>query len=237
LLIAAAFLMQACVTVQDTETVTLEAGGVGVVTADIERGDLVLVGEHGVPVFNVETRLWGRGSDQDRAGARQDDVTWGADLQGDRLVLRSSTTFSRSGVDMNVDGPDLYDTSLVVHRGSVRIEDVEGFHSISAPSVRGTLIGDVDILASGSVDIDFIPWRETEAIIENTDGSVQIALPFGLDYDLTIRGDVDEELIVADLGFDRVDVGNGFFSGIRGRGDVEIDIIVDGGRVEVVELR
>jgi hypothetical protein len=85
------------------------------------------------------------------------------------------------------------------------------------------------------VNLDLFPYEVTASTID-AGGSVTLGLPFGLEYDLVIRGNPGQELVVDELGWDDVRLGDGFFSGFRGRGLVRINIFADG-RVQVRQLR
>lgn len=224
-----------CVSVRDSEDVTLSAAGVRVVSARVERGSVEIDGVERRANFDITATTWGSGSSRDTAAEREETVGWSAAVDGSVLLLDGTTTERRSGVDFDVVGPVVLDLDLDVETGNVEVDDIEGVHVITADRIDGTLIGDLDLYARSAVDIGFVPFVATDTIIDSQ-GSVVLAVPFGLDYDLTVRSDPDDEMIITELGWDDAVFGDGFFNGFRGRGDVEIDVLAEGS-VQILELR
>lgn len=230
-----ALLLPACVSVRTDERVSLDATGVRAVSARVDRGDVRIFGARGATDFDVTATVYGNGSRRVRAEQRQATVGWAAQVDGFSLILDGNTVEGRSGVDFRVNGPEVLDLDIVAEGGTVQIDQIEGIHLITASQVTGRAIGDLDVFGRTGVDLDFVPYTETDARIESN-GGVTLALPFGLPYDLTVRSDPNDSMEVAELGWDDLVLGEGFVSGLRGRGDIEIDILADG-PVRIVELR
>ena len=228
-------LLSGCVTVTDLSSESFDASNVFVVSARMEAGDFSYVGRPSQGTFDVDARRFGNGSNEEAAAERLAGTSWMGSVEGDALLLDVSTTQGQSGVDLAVTGPRIVDLDIATDRGTVRPSRVEGIHVITASNVRGDFVGDADIFTTGSVTLDVVPFVQTDMRIE-AGGSVTLYLPFGADYDLTVRSDGDDELVVDDLGFDEVQLGQGFFNGFRVPGTVRIDILASG-NVAVRELR
>ncbi|MFK7929616.1 MAG: hypothetical protein AB8H79_15580 [Myxococcota bacterium] len=227
--------LPACTSVRGTETVSVDGEGVRVVAGRVQRGDVRLISSGTGTQIEVEALVWGNGRNEERASERQDGVRWSAVRDGEALVLDGSSSRNRSGVDLTVFGPQLVDTDLVVENGDIDLNNIDGIHLLTADNITGDVVGDLDIVARQAVDLNFFPYAETDARIQADDG-VTLGLPFGLDYDLTIRGDAGSTMEIEDLGWDDLVLGDGFVNGLRGRGDIEIDIIVSG-PVRIVSVR
>lgn len=234
LICAVSTLFVACVSAREVEELRIE-DPVALITAQHMSGDLEIVGRNNLVGADVAATVWGRGSSRDAAERRQERVRWSAEVLGDELALSSLVTENRAGVDFFITAPTQVDTVLTVDRGDVFLNDVEGIHDIVASSVRGVAIGDVVVDASSRVDLDFYPYDTTAADI-SSQGAVTLALPYGLDYDLVVRGNPDAEMVVEELGWDDVRLSEGFFAGYRGRGGVRINVFADG-PIEIVEAR
>jgi len=224
----------ACVEVRASDDVAFDGTGVAFVSARNDSGDVRISGRNSTAI-DVTATVWGKGSKEPRAQERQDTVDWSAQVEGDTLVLDGVAIENRSGVDFAVLAPTVLDLDLIADSGTVRIDDIEGIHTITATNVTGSTVGDLDVYGSSSVDLDFVPYVETDTYIESG-GSVTLAIPYGLDYDLTIRNDPSDSMDIAELGWDELVLGEGFVNGIRGRGHIEIDIRANGS-VRIVELR
>ncbi len=235
LLFALALSTTACVSVRDIDEMQLDATGARILSARIDRGDMELYTLPQAGMIDIIATRWGRGSRQVRAQERSERVVWDARVEGDTVLLDARSPVERSGVDFDVGLPARMDLDVILDRGTLVGGNVEGVHVITADRVRGTLVGDVDIDVTQDIDLGLIPYTETDAFIRS-DGRVRLALPFGLEYDLTVRGDPADEMVITELGWDDARFGEGFFSGLRGRGLVEIDITTNG-PVEILELR
>lgn len=227
--------LSACVSARELDELTLSADGVTVVQARVERGDIEVSGRGSATEFQIFATRFGTGSSKDAAQQRADVARWSADIVDRALVVDASSTENRSGTDFEIFGPTLLDLDMETENGTIDVDEVEGFHVLTADRIEGTMLGDVDAYASSTIDMSFVPYVETDTVIES-EGSVILALPYGLDYDLTVRTNGTDEMVITDLGMDREDLGDGFYSGLRGRGLVEIDVFA-GGRVEILELR
>lgn len=227
--------LQACVQVRESDTVTLDGTGVQALSARNDRGDVSVFGRASGSDILVTGTAWGSGSRRDRAEERQGQVSWDASVDGRTLVLDGVAREGRSGVDLDVTASEFMDLDIVADAGTVEIRDIEGLHVITATNIIGRASGDLDIYASSSIDLDFVPYTETDTLIESESG-VTLAIPFGLEYDLTVRADINDSIEVAELGWDDLVLGEGFVNGRRGRGDIEIDIQTSG-PVRIVELR
>lgn len=227
--------LTACKRVTDVRQESFAADGVYVVSARMDAGDFDYLGQPRQDAFDVEGLRFGWGSNADKAQERLDGTQWSGSIDGKALLLDVTSQDSRSGVDLSVLGPEIVDLDVLTDSGSVSARNVEGIHVITADSLSGELIGDADIYTTGSVVLDFLPFVETDMVID-AGGDVTLYLPFGADYDLTVRTDGTEPLSIDDLGFDEVRLDAGYFNGFRTPGTVDIDISA-GGDVIVRELR
>ena len=92
----------------------------------------------------------------------------------------------------------------------------------------------MEIYGESSVSMDFAPEPGDEIVVE-ADGPVEIGLPWGMGYDLTVWGDPEHTLTVDDLGFARAAGGSGYFAGWSGS-EVQIEVVVSGGDVTIHAL-
>jgi hypothetical protein len=226
--------MVGCVSVRDEHSTVVSAAGISVLSARVEDGDLEVLGRN-TQDFDITATTWGTGSRRERAADREDAVTWSAVARQGRLELDGFSRQGRSGVDFDVIGPRLVSIDAIAESGTVDLDDVEGAHVITANRITGFTLGDLDVFAESDIGLMWVPYTETDALIESR-GTVRLALPRGLEYDLTIRTDIDDPITVTELGWQDVRVGEGFFNGFSGRGTVEIDINTNGS-VEILELR
>jgi hypothetical protein len=221
-----------CVTVRDSEDLAFDSAGISVVSAVVEDGDFSYSAFAGDDI-GVTATTWGRGSNKEKAAARRETVTWSAFVEVPALLLDGISPERLSGVDFDLIGPTVMSLDVVLDNGAAVLRDVEGVHTIAATSVTGDVLGDMVVFAD-SVNLAFVPYVATNTLIEAT-GSVTLAIPFGLSYDLTVRTSPEQAVTVTELGFQQVSLGEGFFNGYSGFGEVEIDINA-GGSVDVVEL-
>ena len=222
-----------CISVRDIEDARFEPESFEKVTAYHMRGDLELVGRN-TSTAEVVATLWASGSSRDRAEARQRRLRWSAEVIEQELIISSLVPESRSGVDFYVVTPELVDSYLSLERGDVRFGGVDGFHEVSADAVRGSVGGEL-LIDAGQVDLTYYPFDVTATVID-VSGPVTLALPFGPEYDLVVRGNPEEPMTVEDLGWEDTRLGDGFFSGYRGRGLARINIFADG-PVEIISTR
>lgn len=226
-------LTSACVSVRDIENERFEGDSFDVITAQLMRGDIEIIGRN-VNSAEVTATLWASGTSQDRAAARQSRLRWSAELIDRQIAISSIVPETRSGVDFHVVTPEVTDTLLSLERGEVRFNGVDGLHEVYAPSVFGVVGGEV-ILDADNIDLALYPFDVSASVIDSR-GAVTLALPFGLDYDLVVRGNPEAPMVVDDLGWDDVRPGEGFFSGFRGRGLIRINVFADG-PVEILRAR
>jgi hypothetical protein len=222
-----------CVSVRTPEQLQLDGAGLVAVSVVVDRGDLTYVAATGTDV-DLTATVWGNGSSRDKANARQDTVDWSAVVEQGVLLIDGFSPEPSSGVDFDVVGPIFVSMDVALANGDLEIRGAEGVHVLTASAVTGDAWGDLTVIAD-TVDLNFVPYEATDALIESG-GAVTLGLPFGLAYDLTIRTGTDQSVTVAELGFQDVSLGPGFFNGYSGFGDVEIDINATG-PVEIIEIR
>lgn len=227
------FVVGGCVSVRTPEQLQLDGAGLVAVSAVVDRGDLTYVAATGTDV-DLTATVWGNGSSRAKANARQETVVWSAEIDRGVLLLDGISPEPSSGVDFDVVGPIFVSVDAALANGDLEVRGAEGVHVLTANTVFGDVWGDATVFAD-VVDLNFVPYEATDALIEAS-GAVTLGLPFGLAYDLTIRTNPDQPVTVAELGFQDVALGPGFFNGFSGFGDVEIDISA-GGPVEIIEIR
>jgi len=184
---------------------------------------------------------WGRGSSKTKAQTREAENTCRVEQATDsgRLSLVSNNRmYSRAGVDFYVDTPFLMNTDIYVESGHVELRSLDGFQLVTASSVDAQdLYGSADLLAEGgSFDVSIVPESFGTVRVEARSGGGTLALPYGLPYDLTVRGDPEYTMTIADLGFQEIAEDAGFFAGFSGDDSVQIEVIVTGGSFTLVEL-
>lgn len=231
-------LVSGCVTVQSTEPQQLSSEGVFFVQATVDHGDISYDGINSQELFDMRTTSWGHGSNKRKATARRDDNVHSAVVQGEVLEL-VGVGGDRSGVDFDVVGPGFMHIDAVTTSGQVSLFNVEGSHIVTASSVfaRG-VVGDADLYADGSgIDAEIFPYADGVVQVDSINGDVDLYLPFGPEYDLTVVTDPDYEVVIEDLGFDTLILQPGLALGQAGRRLVRVDVVVTGGSVRVFGAR
>ncbi len=230
-------LTSGCVTVEDNFSDTVSAEGVFAFQGTTDNGRITYDGGAIDETFTVRGRSWGNGGGRSAAERRQSGNDFFVEVQDSVLVASAQSFEGRSGVDFDVTGPSLMDVDILTDSGSASIFDAEGIHIVTADSIyaRG-VVGDVDFFADrGGVDVEVFPYVDGVVLIESRSGDVDLYLPFGLDYDLTVVGDPDHELVVEDLGFDTLILEPGLVIGRRGGRSILVDVVVTGGDVRIFQ--
>jgi hypothetical protein len=129
------------------------------------------------------------------------------------------------------------DTDILTKSGSVYLEYVEGYHTVTATSIVSTqLIGDVVFVSTGGgMDVEIWPYVDGRVFLESSGGTVDLYLPYGGDYDVEIWGDIEYGVTVTDLGFDQFYQAEDYFAGERGTGAITVEVYASGGAVNLYE--
>lgn len=215
-----------CTRVQETETLTYDAFGIGTLRASTDDGRITYDGTALFDEVTLDVTRWGTGSSKGRAEDHMEDARYDVAIDGDLLSADGIAGY-RSGVDFDIRGPDLMHTDLFNRSGPVDLRNVDGVHVVTATSIFGrNVIGEGDFFADGGrVDLQVTPYFSNSVVyIESNGGDVEVGLPYGYDYDLTITTDLDYELAIEDLGFDTLLLDPGLAIGRRGFRDVRVDI-------------
>ncbi|MBN2797662.1 MAG: hypothetical protein JXX28_00800 [Deltaproteobacteria bacterium] len=232
-LVALPLLLVGCVRVESSFSTTVAAEGVTQIFSRVERGGFEYQGSQMLDDFLVYGVSSGTASSRARAEEKATGNLWDVSAVDDTLQVMAES-LDRGSVRFKIDGPDMLDTDIEVEDGNVRLEDLTGFHYVTAERIdMDGIVGDVDIYShSGGIDVELLDvW--SSVIIDSRDGGVDIWLPYGLEYDLEVWGDPDYALTVEDLGFDDSYIGEGYFAGDAGRSNVEVTLKVLGGSVGV----
>ncbi|MCA9569194.1 MAG: hypothetical protein KC656_15200 [Myxococcales bacterium] len=235
---AMAVLAAGCSRVQDTDTQTFSSLGVGFVQGTTQAGRISYDGSAVFEEFTVTTTMWGTGSSRSRAERHLEDggrANIGVDV--DTLLVEGTSGY-RSGVDFDILGPGVINTDLYVQDGSVNLYNVTGYSRMEGDRLYGRgIAGEGDFIANGGdVDLQLFPYIDGALIVvDSSGGDVQIGLPLYLDYDLTVTGDPDYDIVVDDLGFDpgTIAASPGLFLARRGFRDVRVDVFATGGTVQI----
>jgi hypothetical protein len=236
-MVALAVVATGCVTVEERFTDTVSAEGVFTFQGTTDNGRIIYDGGAIDETFTVRGRTWGNGGGRAAAERRQQANDFFVEVRADTLVAAAQSFEGRSGVDFDVVGPRRMNVDIFTGSGQAQIFDAEGLHVATADSIFGRgIVGDVDFFADrGGIDVEVFPYVDGLVFIESRNGDVDLFLPFGLDYDLTVLGDPDHELVIDDLGFDTLVLEPGLVIGRRGSRSVLVDIVVVGGDVRILQ--
>jgi len=230
-------LMTGCVQYESEFSDTLSAEGVAIVSARVDRGD-VYYDVDSEAQFDIFGRSWGRGTLSKKAALRNQQAnSYAVGIVDDGLLLDATSDYSRAGVDFEIDGPSYMDTDILTKSGTVTLEDVEGYHTVTASRiVTHRVIGDVVFVGTGmGLDVELYPYTDGYISLESSGGTVDVFLPFGGEYDVEIWGDVEYGVTVTDLGFDQFYLAEDYFAGERGSGAITVEIYASGGAVNLYE--
>lgn len=224
-----------CVTVEKNFSDTVSSEGVFYFQGTTDRGTITYDGGAIDETFTVFGRSWATGGGRSRTESREESNQYLVEVQNDILVASGLSFDSRAGVDFDVTGPSFMHVDILTDSGTAELFDVEGQHIVTANRVYGrNIIGDVDFFAdSRGLDVEVLPYEFGLVLLESRAGDVNVYLPWGLDYDLTIVSDPDYELVVEDLGFDLLALEPGLGVARRGNGSIRVDILSSGGDVRV----
>ena len=128
-----------------------------------------------------------------RAERNQAATSYSVGIVNDGLLLDARSEYRAAGVDFDVRGPSFLDTDLLTNEGTVTLDDVEGYHTVTATRiVSNRLIGDVVFISTGGgVNAEIWPYDDGSILIDSSGGQVDLFLPYGGDYDVEIWGDIE----------------------------------------------
>jgi hypothetical protein len=249
LLLMAGALISGCTTTESFDARSFPAEELRAVQVTLDNGDLSLLG-NSTDVATVEARVYGYAGKEEVATRNHDGVSWTADVQSGILTVNSHSEYERAGVDLDLSVPrdaevlveaegDVELAGLrgpvIVTASNIDLRDSAGNMQLSADSSIHVeeVSGDLFLVAEGSVYADLLPNVGDHIQILSGSSGVNVVLPYGVPVDLEVWGDPEYEVIVEDLGFDRVATAPGFFSGVAGRGSVRVEIEAVGGPVTV----
>jgi hypothetical protein len=230
-------LMTGCVQYESEFSDTLSAAGVAIISARVDRGDISYdVGSEAQ--FDISGRSWGRGTMSKKTALRNQEAnSYSVRIVNDGLLLDATSDYTRAGVDFRVEGPWYMDTDILTKSGTVTLEEVEGYHTVTASRiVTYRVIGDVVFIGTGmGMDVELWPYTDGYIYLESSGGTVDVYLPYGGDYDVEIWGDVEYGVTVTDLGFDQFYLAEDYFAGERGSGAITVEVYASGGAVNLYE--
>lgn len=249
LLLIAAGLISGCTTAESFDARSFSSNEVRWVQVALDNGDLSVAGNSS-DVATVEARVYGYAGKEEVATRNHDGVSWTADVQSGILTVNSHSQFERAGVDLDLSVPrdaevlveaqgdvELWgmNSPLIVTASDIDVRNSHGNIQLSAGSSIHVedVSGDLFLVAEGSVNADLLPNVGDYIQILSGSSGVNVVLPYGVPVDLEIWGDPEYEVIVEDLGFDRVATAPGFFTGVAGPGSVRVEIEAVGGPVTV----
>lgn len=235
LLVAIAGLAVGCVRVSESDVQMHDAEGISGLLVRSDRGsfDYTAGSER---VFTTEITSWATGTKEERARRNLEGNAWSVVRSEASLIVETSTTYARAGVDVWVDGPSMLNLDVQLSRGQASVQDVLGTHFLQAGSLYAErLEGEGTFVAtSGSADLELWPYED--ALIEiDVEGSVVLRLPAFGPYDLQVFADEDTSMSIADLGFDELVLGPGWVEGWRFPGTTLITVVVRGSSFELIE--
>ena len=223
-------LLTACTSLTESAESHHSSQGVTDVRARVDNGDVSYTGRDWGDGFDVDIDSTAWGSDEQVVSQRLADNRWISEPNGSTLDIMGDSGSSSSSVSFRIWGPEALDLDLRAEGGTVHASNVVGDHILVAGAVYADqLKGDVEIEAgSGGVHAEIWPY-EGGTVTIHAEGSVDLELPWGGDYDLQVWGDPEYPIDVADLGFSHVVANPGYFAGRRGPGTTRIDVYVAGG--------
>lgn len=232
-------LSMGCARYDATYDVTLPADGVFDGFLDADRGDLSYDGFGPERSFEVQVTSWARGSSRSRAERREAHNRFGASVDGEWLDVWGRSGVGRSGTDLAVSGPYVFNVEAITPRGTVRLSNVDGFHTVTASRVEGVGVwGDVDALADGDgIDLEIYPYDGSIVRLETVGDGLTVALPWGLDYDLQVFADPEFGYEVEDLGFQDLVLGPDYALGTTRTRSIRVTLLATGGVITVREAR
>lgn len=224
-----------CTTSEERFEHRFPASEIDSVHAIVGQGDVSVAGSPSAREVAVTGAAWGRASDAAEADVRRSGNTWTVDGHDGVVSLWSRSAASRAGVDFSVEAPAALDLTLSLDHGDARLSDVRGEHTVVADAItvvgvggtldleatHGDVYGELD-LEEGDVVVIYAPW-----------GDVEVSLPWGLQYDLTVWGSPEDTVQVDDLGFQRSQAGAGTFHARSGRGTTRVEVVAPAGSVRV----
>lgn len=229
-----------CNRVQVTEFTSIDSTGVTLAQVETEAGAVTYDGSgpNGVEEFRIDSVKWGRGSRRTRAEDRANQSRLDINVIEEVFQAIGSGP-NRSGVDIDVVGPGLIHTDVYSGSGRAEVSNVEGIHRLEGTTLFGrNIVGEGDFFGQGGrVDLEIIPYVDGAIILVDSDGGdVNLGLPFGYDYDLTVTTDIDHTIAVEELGFDTLLFDEGLVLGRRGFRDIRVDVFVRDGDAFVYSL-
>jgi len=233
-LICIAALSTGCAISESRFDQKLSASGVDLVLVSVERGDFDYQGNN-TQTFAIDGRSWGMAFQEETAHERQDGNASDVHTEGNTLLVSATSTSGSSGVDFYVEGPDTLSTDITLDHGDVSLANMAGYQLITADSVDlDNMVGSVDAYArSGSIDASISPGPGDVIRLEAMDGGIDLALPYGLPYDLQVWGDPEYPMAIEDLGFSNMVASDAYYAARSGNGSVRVDVYASGGEVRI----
>jgi len=211
---------------EQTDTQTFGAWGTSEVVGEIGQGEFTYQG--GTPdQFVVDVRSWGQGSSKDRAAEKRDANSWDVSQQGTQLVVAAESAYKQAGVDFDVSGPSVLGIDVSLDEGTVNVSDVEGVHRMVAPYLYGQgVVGDLTANSlGGEAVLKVTPFLGGTVDITVEDGSLDLAIPAGLAYDLQVWSDPGFLIdVINDMGFEEDSRGEDFYAARAGDESVRVRI-------------
>ena len=236
-LLSLSAMLSACTVSATPFSYEVPAEDVAGLSARVERGDLTLHGQETQQIAIVG-ESWGRARDEEKAAERQAGNAWAVILPetpAAPLHISAESDRGSAGVDFDIRSPSALPAEIEVEDGAVYLVDMRGHLSIDASRVDLDGVGgQLDIEAgTGGVmgELDLAEGDDVMILVHG--GPVDLQLPTGLDYDISVWShpeasvDVDVSGLWVEQGHD------GYYAGRSLFGTVRITILSDSGDVTV----
>jgi len=221
----------ACTTVSTSEQFTFD--GISTVSASVDKGTVDYRGSQTATSVDVDITSWANASGKSKAEQKQSENAYSATADGGLLNVRGNTAYVQAGIDVLANGPDFMDLDLSSDSGSVLVQDVIGFSTLSGYSVTArNYEGDLTISADGSVNAEVYPFEMGQISIQSNNGDCVVRLPTYAPLAVTIEFDPEQESSFANLGFDDEFLDNGTYIASRHPADISVTIRCPYGQVE-----
>ena len=230
-------LLSACTVTSTPFQYDVAASDVAGVSADVERGDITVRGAQTEQV-SIAGESWGRARDEDKAAERQAGNVWAVVMPESAsapLHITATSDRGQAGVDFDIVAPAGLPAEIEVENGRVCLTDLRGQYDIEASGVELDAVGgELEIQVGTGGVYGILDLEEGDDILIVTQGGdVDLQLPYGLDYDLSVWSHPDALMNIDVAGLWVEQRHDGYYAGRGLLGDVHITIISDTGDVTV----
>lgn len=236
-LLSVSALLSACTVSATPFAYDVPAQDVAGLAAQIERGDLTLRGQE-TDQISIQGESWGRARDEEKAAERQAGNAWTVTLPETStapLYISAESDRSSAGVDFDIVSPSALPAEIEVEDGGVYLVDLRGAFEIDASRVELDGVGGMlDIQAGTGGVAGVLDLQEgDEVMIVVHGGAVDLQLPYGPDYDISVWSHPEANVDVDVSGLWVEQAHDGYYTGRGLFGTVRITILSDSGDVTV----